>query len=157
MSKIQSIVYSSTSGDVVEISTYLEQAQAIASGLKTGAGLRENLNELKKLYQLTKRSKSRYALKAASEIKAIGQLVLRLIKERKTFTCVPIKSGETVILKLSPVTASVWSTAELRSLGFKHKRKGSYWYYVGRTITLRNALLKRNSSLVLTESTVVMK
>ena len=157
LSKIQSIVYSSTSGDVVEISTYLEQAQAIASGLKTGAGLRENLNELKKLYQLTKRSKSRYALKAASEIKAIGQLVLRLIKERKTFTCVPIKSGETVILKLSPVTASVWSTAELRSLGFKHKRKGSYWYYVGRTITLRNALLKRNSSLVLTESTVVMK
>jgi len=142
ISKIQSLVYASTSGDTVAISTYVEQANLIRATLGEGTGLRAKLSKLVKLHRLTKAFKSRYAVKAAAEIREIGNVVQHLLKEREVFTVVKIDSGPTSILKLSHTTASVWATKELRSFGFRHKRKGNYWYYSGKVSTLRATFAK---------------
>jgi MoxR-like ATPase len=149
IAKIQSIVYSSTSGDTAEISTYVEQANAIKLDLAKGKDLKKKLKELKGLYKLCKGfPNSRFARQAAAEIKSIGLIAVHLIKERKTFQVVHIRSTTPHTFKVSQASAQVWSTKELRTFGFRHRRKGNYWYYQGKLSTLQPTFTKAGIELV---------
>lgn len=147
ISKIQSIVFSNTSGDTAEISTYVERAQQIRETLGQGGDLKSKLQELKRLYALVSKLNSRYARQAAAEIKSIGMAFAHVIKERKIFRIVRITLNSKVQIKASQSSTTSWSSAELRAFGFRHKRKGNYWYSDHKLSTLKQTFKKAGITL----------
>ena len=147
ISKIQSIVFSNTSGDTAEISTYLERAQQIRDTLSQGGDLRVKLQELKRLYAEVNKLSSRFARQAAAEVKSIGMSFAHIIKERKTFRLVRVTINNRTQIKASQSSTLSWSSKELRSFGFRHKRKGNYWYSDHKLSTLKQTFLKAGIKL----------
>lgn len=144
--KVQSLVYSKSSMDTAELSTYLEQALMLKDELNCGGDLKIPFKKLNRLFWETKKFKSRYARQISLEIKSIGMLFLNLIKERKKFKIV-ITSMEDSI-RLTQATANVWTYEELRNMGFKKRRKMNYWYYPSSLKSLKSTLKKKGVSLV---------
>lgn len=147
ISKIQSIVFSNTSGDTAEISTYVERAQQIRETLGQGGDMKSKLQELKRLYASVSKLSSRYARQAAAEIKSIGMAFAHVIKERKTFRIIRVKLNSKVQIKASQSSTTSWSSTELRAFGFRHKRKGNYWYSDHKLSTLKQTFLKAGITL----------
>lgn len=147
ISKIQSIVFSNTSGDTAEISTYLERAQQLRETLAQGGDLRSKLQELKRLYAEVNKLSSRYARQAAAEIKSIGMSFAHILKERKVFRLVRVTLNGKTQIKASQSSTMSWSSKELRAFGFRHKRKGNYWYSDHKLSTLKQTFLKAGIKL----------
>jgi len=126
--KVQAIVYSNTSGDTSVLSTLLEEAVQIRDSLHQGGNIRGKLRRIQALYDTVKQASSRYAKQVTVEIRAIGLFGLGLLTERKKFTLLEVTIAEKTIFKVNQTTAMVWSTMELRKMGFHTKRKANYWY-----------------------------
>jgi MoxR-like ATPase len=131
----QTVVYSLCSTDVAAVSTYLEMAQRLAADLNNSKKnlartLKTSYREAKRLYYMIRPYKSKYALKALAEVKQIGLTFKRLMKERTSLSVCQTDMAVPPTYKVISVT-SMWTNAELRTFGFKHKRKGNYWYYTG--------------------------
>jgi MoxR-like ATPase len=147
VSKVQSIVFSNTSGDTAEISTYLERAHALRETIGQGGDLRSKLSELKKLYAEVNKLSSRYARQAAAEIKSIGMSFAHIIKERKVFRIIRVHVGAGIQIKASQSSTMSWSSKELRAFGFRHKRKANYWYSDHKLTTLKQTFIKAGITL----------
>jgi MoxR-like ATPase len=146
--KVQSVVFSNTSNDTAALSSYWERAVQIKDTYRSEGKLRDNLKELKSLHQHVSAFKGRYARQVASEIKAVGLSVAELIRQRKTFTVIRVFIGESPIVKAAPASVLLWSGKELRSFGFRHRRKANYWYTTSSKRTLKATMDKHGIDLI---------
>ena len=149
--KVQSFVYAKSSADASVLSTYLEKALEIKNELNNGGDLSEHVKALKKLWRTTSTFKSRYANQVSLEIKSIGMLFLSLIKDRKVFRVV--KTDMEDAIKVNAATASVWTYKEMKSMGFRYRRRAQYWHYDNSLKHLSKMLKKKGIKLVVQDMT----
>lgn len=127
--RVENIVYASTSAEVVEVSTYMEQVDALRENINRLKSLKEVLVDLKRIYAELKRFQSRYARRCATEVSEVGRQVASLMKSRKSIEGIVVRLGDgSRIFKMHAHYNRLWTVAELRSIGLRHKRKNDYWY-----------------------------
>lgn len=126
--QVQSIVYASSSGDTAAVTTYLERAHALKAMLVSGGNLRQRYLEVVTLYQHCSKFQSRFAQQAAAEIKVIASSYRHYLKARSRLSVVEVFVGDHKLFKVSPSSSIYWTTKELRTMGFKNRRKGNYWW-----------------------------
>ncbi len=127
--RVENVVYASTSAEVVEVSTYMEQIDGLREKVNKLANLREVLKEMKRIHAELSRFTSRYARRCANEVRDAGRNVSALLKSRKSIEGILVNLGDgSRIFKMHTHYNRLWSAKELRSFGLRHKRKGDYWY-----------------------------
>jgi len=127
--RVENIVYASTSAEVVEVATYMEQVEALREKIARVHDLKDVLKELKRIYSELKTYSSRYAKRCAAEVADCGRQVSALIASRKTIEGIVVSvSDGSRIFKMHTHYNKLWSVKELRSFGFRHKRKADYWF-----------------------------
>lgn len=145
--KVQSIVFAQTSGDTTEVSTYVEKARELSQLINKGGDLPKMLDEIKFLHKQCKKFASRYAARCAEEIKSIGITLIDIIRMRRTIDVIRVNTSSGVILKVQSQNLAAWNLKELRSFGFRFRRKSTYWFYDKSEKKLRIALKKKGVRL----------
>ena len=126
--RVENIIYASTSAEVVEVSTYMEQVDELRKKALRHVSLKDVLKELKRIHGELKRFTSRYAQRCAIEVADSGRQIASLIKARKVIEGIMVNQAKGAMFKMHTHYNRLWSTKELRAFGFRHKRKGDYWY-----------------------------
>lgn len=129
--RVGAIIFSSTAGDTVEVTSYLERVHEINTNLKVSHNLDKAINELRFLYSKLKSFSSRYAQRCAEEALAVGLRVRGLIDGRKAMQGIIVQNANSQkVFKMHPQSALYWTAEELRQYGFKQRRKGAtYWWH----------------------------
>lgn len=141
--RVENIVYASTSAEVVEVSTYMEQVEELKKKAGRIQDLKTVLKELKRIHAELKQFTSRYAKRCAMEVAGAGRQIAALIQSRKVIEGILIsQTGGTKIFKMHTHYNRLWAAKELRALGLRHKRKQDYWYTTNFTGSQRMARKK---------------
>lgn len=127
--KVENVVYASTSAEVVEVSTYMEQVDALRQQIAKLKSLKDVMKDLKRIHSELKQFQSRYARRCAEEVADCGRQVSAIMKSRKVIEGILVgMSDGSRIFKVHTHYNRLWTVKELRSFGLRHKRKGDYWY-----------------------------
>jgi MoxR-like ATPase len=127
--RVENIVYASTSAEVVEVSTYMEQVEELRKKAARIHDLKKVLKELKRIHGELKQLSSRYARRCASEVAESGKQIAALIQSRKVIEGVLVShEGGKRVFKMHTQYNLLWAAKELRAMGLRHKRKADYWY-----------------------------
>lgn len=138
--RVENIVYASTSAEVVEVSTYMEQVEALRAQIAKVKNLKDVLKDLKRIHLELGRFTSRYAQRCAIEVADCGRQVSKLLKSRKVIEGIVISlSDGSRVFKMHTHYNRLWTSAELRAFGFRHKRKADYWFTKNLSGTVRLA------------------
>lgn len=125
---VQSLVASACEGDTEILGMYAEESDAILSKLHEGGDLPARLSRLKAIYKSVKAKSGSYAASVASRIRAAGRQYEQLIEARKTLSLLRQETEEGPMYRLPPAARGNWTTDEIRSAGFRLRRKyGYYW------------------------------
>lgn len=127
--RVENVVYASTSAEVVEVSSYMEQVDALRTKIAKLSDLKAVLKDLKRIYAELGRFTSRFAKRCRIEVADAGRNVQSLMKSRKRIEGIVVALGDgSRVFKMHTHYNRLWTTGELRSFGFRHKRKADYWY-----------------------------
>lgn len=127
--RVENVVYASTSAEVVEVSTYMEQVEALRHKIARLSDLKAVNKDLKRIYLELGRFTSRFAKRCRIEVADAGRNVTRLMKSRKRIEGIVVALGDgSRVFKMHTHYNRLWTSGELRAFGFRHKRKADYWY-----------------------------
>jgi MoxR-like ATPase len=138
--RVQALVYATAGGDTTEISTLLEEAQAIEATIKEGGDLPKKLSVLKSIYDQMKPHASRFGTRARAEVRGIAKSLVDLIDARKDMEVVQLLNDKgRPYWIVQAKAASVFTYKEMRAFGFSYRRKHQYWWTFN-TRTIRKHL-----------------
>jgi galactokinase len=128
--KVQTIVFASTSADSIELTTYMERLSEIRASVRALKNLRECLKELRTMRDHLETFSSQFAKQCLLEVNEFGRSVSNLLKARTTIegVCVRDTASGDMVFKMHQHQNTLWRTKELSALGFRHKRKANYFY-----------------------------
>lgn len=154
VARVQSIVYSNTSGDTALISSYLERAATLKVALTKGGNIKKTLTEIQSIFNTLKKYNSRFAKQATAEVRAIGLMGVHILSERNTFRLLKVVGDKGTIYKVSSATSMVWSVKELRMMGFRIRRRGNYWWSGLSLLNLKSRMVKINPKIKVVVATM---
>ncbi len=143
--KVRSIVLNVSSASLSDLVCYEEIAEEIwQKCLKTG-NMDEATERLTAMYVTARRFSTDAGKEVAQNIKDYLKRVKAIQSKRNEFVVVELVDADgSRRFKLSAACESLWSSNQLRSIGFKWYRKGAYWWQPA--VGKKSSLEKRNKA-----------
>jgi MoxR-like ATPase len=88
-------------------------------------------DKVKELYEKSKKFDSDAGKELHLKLSGILREIVSVINSRKSFVVTLLTKDNSLIYRLSKLSAAFWTKAQLRSAGFHWKNDGEYWYHYG--------------------------
>lgn len=130
--KVRAIVLAVSNAKLSELTSYEDLVEELwQKGLKTG-DLEESGRKIFEIYKGVKKFKSDEGKELAGRIRNYLVRIKSIQAKRTDLVIIEMVDADNVTwYKLSSSSSLFWSTQQLRSAKFRHRRKGGYWWIAG--------------------------
>lgn len=130
--KVAAIVGHHCDSTSADLQALIEAAQSVYEAAIKSGNLKDGQKKLKEMLETTSKHKSQAAQKITGQIEGIYGDISNLIRLRTTMTILRV-ADQKPWWKLADESASLWSQAQIRSLGFTWRRRGGYWWQLAKS------------------------
>jgi MoxR-like ATPase len=125
--KVNAIIGHHSDAVSADLQALVESAQSIYDAAIKSGNLQEGITKIGTMLESTKKHTSAATKKIHNQLDGIFNDLTNLVNLRNTMTVFRV-TDQVTWWKLADESANLWSSQQIRGLGFKWRRRGGYWW-----------------------------